>query len=188
MNDIKYLRFWKLAVIVLVLCNIGLLATIWFRPHPPQDMRHGEQTRNYVISTLKFSDEQGKQYDALIVLHKEAMKNQKRACASCRTLFFSGIANPRQNPAVADSLASAVADCQKKIELVTYNHFSDVRKICTDAQKAEFDKIILDVVRKMIGNPGAPPPHGPGEPGGPGSPDDRRNGPPPPPPGPPENE
>ena len=184
MNDNKYLRFWKWAVILLVLCNIGLIATIWFKPHDQGGPRHGEETRNYVIKTLKFSDEQVKQYDALIALHQEAMKQVRREAMDSRTQLFTNLTNNNQNPAVADSLAVAVANSQKKIELVTYNHFAEVRKICSDAQKAEFDKIIVDVTRRMNGR-GGPPQEGPGRPG------EGRDGPPPPPrdrPGPPENE
>lgn len=171
-----------------MLCNIGLVITIWVKPGHMDGPGRGEQPRNMVISKLKFSDEQVKQYDALIALHQDAMHRLHREAMDSRTQLFATLSNPSQNSATSDSLAAIIAGCQKKIELVTYNHFAEVRKICTDAQKAEFDKIIADVIKQMNGNQrGGPPPGDHGE-----GPDHRRNGPPPPPPhdrpGPPENE
>jgi len=72
----------------------------------------------------------------------------------------------------ADSVAQLIADNQKAIEMVTYDHFRQVRTICTDAQKTSFDKIIVDVIRSMNGGMRGGPPHGRDE-DGPRPPGDR---------------
>jgi periplasmic protein CpxP/Spy len=178
-------------VVLLVLCNIGLVATIWLKPGAKQGHRG---PRDFVISSLKFSDDQVKQYDALIEEHQRSMRRLRREAMEYRQQLFNNIKNEGHGGVNADSLAGLIADHQRQIENVTYGHFVQVRALCTDAQKEEFDKIIGDVIRKMNGGGhGGPPPPGEdgnrphrGEPGaGPG--DDRpregpRQGPPPPPP------
>jgi hypothetical protein len=96
-----------------------------------------------------------------------------------RRQLFANLGNEK-NGINTDSLAQLIANNQKQIELVTYSHFAQVRAICTDTQKAEFDKIIGDVIKKMNGpgNGGPPPPReGQGPPPPPGD----GQGPPPPP-------
>ena len=186
MNE-KVPGIWKWTVILLLLCNIGLILTIWLKP--AAQMGPGrESPRDFVIRNLKFSDDQVKRYDLLIKDHRQAMDRLGHEAMEYRQQLFANLKN--ENAAVnPDSLAQLAAKNQKEIELVTYGHFKEVRKICTDAQKPEFDRIIGDVIRKMNGpGHGGPPPHdhqGPppdGDHGGPPPPEDR-DGPPPPPDG-----
>jgi hypothetical protein len=112
------------------------------------------------------------------------MDRLRKESTGYRRQLFDNIKNKNTNN--ADSLTQLIANNQKQIELVTYKHFSQVRDICTDAQKTEFDKIIGDVTRMMNGpHPGPPPgdrqgPPPPGREGPDGLPNNR--------PGPPENE
>ncbi len=183
----KGLKFWKWAVVLLVICNIGLLLTVWLKPQMPFGKPAGEGPRNFVISSLKFSDEQVKKYDVLINGHKQAMDSLRDESMRYRQQLFQNLKNEATGAAIADSLAKCIADNQQRIEMVTYNHFAQVRALCTSEQKAGFDKIIREVTRRMNGNQrGAPPPRRDDQPGGP-----QDNGNPPPPrdrPGPPENE
>ena len=171
----------------MVICNIGLLLAVWLKPKMPFGKPPGEGPRNFVISSLKLSDEQVKKYDVLINGHKQAMDSLRDESMRYRQQLFQNLRNEATGSAIADSLAGRIADDQRQIEIVTYNHFAQVRAICTGEQKAAFDKIIGEVTRKMNGNPrGGPPPRHDDRPGGP-----QDNGNPPPPrdrPGPPENE
>ncbi len=182
-------KFWKWTVALLVVCNIGLLLTVWIMPRMRPGPPGGEGPRNFVISSLKFTDDQVKKYDALIDVHKQTMDSLRDESMRYRQRLFENLRNVATGAAEADSLAQCIAYDQKQIEMVTYNHFAQVRAICTDAQKTEFDKIIREVIKKMNGKGrGGPPSRGP-ENGPPGGRDDRNH--PPPPrdrPGPPENE
>ena len=55
-------------------------------------------------------------------------------------------------------MASAIADNQKQIELVTFHHFEDVRKLCNTEQKKHFDDIIENVLHRLKDRPNQPPP------------------------------
>ena len=140
--------------------------------------------RDFVIRSLKFTDEQVKEYDVLINEHRETMDRLRKEGRELRQQLFSGLKSDHPGLMNKDSVAGLIANTQRQIEVVTYDHFAKVRKICTDAQKAEFDKIIGDVIKKMNGGPSQPPPRGgEGDRQGPppGDGDGERRGPPPPP-------
>lgn len=175
------LRLWKWTVILLVLCNISLMVTIWVKPNMHAG-RKTESPRDFVIRNLKFSDDQVKKYDALISVHRSTMDRLRKESMDYRQQLFASLKNNGQNEISPDSLSQLIANNQKQIELVTYHHFAQVRGLCTNDQKETFDKIIGDVIKKMHGNQGnhqGPPPPPDDGPGGP-PPNDR--------PGPPENE
>jgi len=164
MNENKTLRFWKLAVILLILCNVTLISVIWLHPHLPFG-QHPEQPRDFAIRQLNFSADQVKKYDVLIQDHQKSMQQLRREAAECRKRLFDNLTDNEKNTVTPDSLAQLIANNQKQIELVTYNHFAAVRNICTSGQKAQFDKIIGDVTKMMNGGRGnrqnPPPPDSP---------------------------
>lgn len=182
MNDNRG-AIWKWATGLLVLCNVALLATIWLKPSAPQEggPRH-ETPRDYVIRNLRFTDEQIKNYDALITLHRRAMDSLGKDAMDSRRQLFRNLKIENGGILSPDSLAVTIAGIQKEIELVTYRHFAQVRTICRGEQLAQFDMIIGEVIKKMNGH-GGPPPRG-GRPGGlhdgPPPPPDDHEGPPPP--------
>jgi protein CpxP len=192
MNENKGIKLLRWAVLLLVLCNIALLLAIWIKPHSetgPGPMR-GETPRDFVVRSLKFNAGQTTQYDAMVKDHQQAMRQLRHEAMDYRQLLFANLANESKSGNTPDSLARLIANNQQQIELVTYRHFAQVRAICTDEQKQEFDKIIGDVIKKMNGgmrppdDRRGPPPEGHGPPpGGQGPPPDGQGppgGPPPP--------
>jgi periplasmic protein CpxP/Spy len=173
MKDNKGMRILQWTVGLLVLCNFALILTIWLKPHHDGPPPHGGGPRDYVISTLKFTDDQVKKYDELINEHQQSMQQLRKSASEYRQALFTGVKNGNG----PDSLAQLIGNNQKEIEIVTYKHFVQVRALCTDAQKTEFDNIIGDVTRSMNGGPGGGhPPHGDRQGPPPGE-----DGPPPPP-------
>ncbi|MCD6011816.1 MAG: hypothetical protein K0Q79_1678 [Flavipsychrobacter sp.] len=167
------MRILQWIIALLVLCNMGLILTIWLKPTHDDPPPH-ETPRDYVIRTLKFSAGQVAKYDVLIKDHQHAMHELRDKASKYRTTLFANLKNEQQSSPVTDSLTTLITNVQKQIEMVTYNHFAQVRTICTDAQKTEFDTIIGDVIKKMNGRPphpphdgqGPPPHHGPPPPEG----------------------
>jgi hypothetical protein len=169
MNDNRALAIWKWSAILLVLCNIGLIITLWFKPQHDNRPQPGGP-RNFVIRELKFTDDQVKKYDELIKVHRSYMDPLNRDAMEYRRLLFNNLQR-EPNGLNADSLIQLIANNQKQIETVTYAHFKQVRAMCTDAQKTEFDRIITDVMKQMNGGHA---PHHPGD--RPGPPPERREG------------
>jgi protein CpxP len=165
MNSNRALRIWQITAILLVLCNVGLILVLWFKPAAKHDgPRHGGP-RDFVIGKLKLNDDQIRQYDELIGEHQAAMRTLRDEAMQYRQQLFSHLRDGG-SAVNKDSLGQLVANTQKQIEIVTYDHFAEVRKICNNDQKKEFDHIIADVIKKMNGGMRPPPPddrHGPPE-------------------------
>lgn len=158
MNETKKIRILQWSIVLLLLCNMGLIVTIWLRPVVSHD-RH-ETPRDFVIRNLKFTDDQVDLYDVLIEAHQRAMRELRQEARGYRQQLFKGLEGGLPQQVNKDSLAVLIGKVQERIETVTYDHFAEVRKICTDAQKPEFDRIIGDVIKKMNGGPpGGPPGH-----------------------------
>lgn len=184
MEQNKSTLIWQWAVLLLVLCNIGLIVTIWLKP-ATQWQPAMETPRDFVIRNLKFDAQQVQKYDVLVTAHHEAMKRLGTDAASYRNALFTNLKYAGNGGLNTDSFAQLIANNQKQVELVTYNHFAAVRALCTEPQKATFDNIITDVIKKMNGGPHkGPPPGRDGPPPGEGRPP-REDGPPPPGNGPP---
>lgn len=156
MKENRAIRIWQWSVVLLVVCNIALMAFIWVRPGGAAHRGPGGRAaRDYVVSELKFTDEQVKQYDVLIQDHQRAMRAMNEQAMNHRQQLFGHL----KDGAGADSLTRAIGNIQQQIEQVTFKHFEEVRKICTPAQQGDFDRIIGEVIRKLNG-PGRNPPHG----------------------------
>ena len=183
MSEKKALRLWQISTLLLLVCNISLMLSIWCRPGRGADGPRHEAPREFVIRNLAFSDAQIKQYDVLIPAHQQAMRRLRQEAMNYREALFANLNNPNRDTLLADSLTNLIATTQKQIEIITYNHFRQVRAICTDKQKPEFDRIIDDVIKKMNGRGGPPPPDGhrppPDGPEAPPPPPDDREPPPP---------
>jgi periplasmic protein CpxP/Spy len=177
MNGRGSYRIWQWAVVLLIICNMGLILTVWLRPcsagAPPQ----GGQARDRVIRDLRFDDAQVKQYDELIRQHQQAMRPLRDEAARLHRLLFANLGSAHEDQKYADSLSQLIGANQQQTEMVTFRHFAAVRAMCTDGQKPMFDNIIADVMRQMGGRPGPRPE------GEPGPPPPDGNGPPPPPQG-----
>jgi hypothetical protein len=109
------------------------------------------------------------------------MRQLRNEGTTLREQLFSNLKGQPGN--LSDSLAQAIGNNQKAIELATFNHFLKVRGLCTEQQKEIFDKIIVGITRNMVGNPGERPPPRRNQPGRPNdgpSPPSDKPGPPPP--------
>src|SRR4051812_13749295 len=118
MNGNRGYKILLWTVALLVLCNIGLVLTIWLKSGQ-QHGAGGHGPRNFVISNLKFSNEQTRQYDALIDAHQQAMRRLRREAMEYRQQLFGSLKAEGQGGVNADSLAGLIARNQKEIEMVT---------------------------------------------------------------------
>ncbi len=165
MSDNGNLKVWQVLVGVLALCNMALLATLFFRPcgHPPApDGRHpGGDPRDFIVETLHFSESQTKSFDSLVQLHRDSTRYFREEGRTLRKAMFDGLID---GAPASDEMAGKIADNQKKIELMTYRHFLAVRGLCNVDQQKGFANCIDDVLHMMTAGEqnGPPPPPGMG--------------------------
>lgn len=160
MQNNNQLKFWKLAVVLLVVLNICLLISIWTKQEKPDEMHrppNGEKAADFLLEQLKFSQQQLTEFEKLKQAHRHSIDSLREISKEVHRLFFDHLKIEKQDTVKVNELAHAIANNQTQIELVTFNHFKQVRNLCDDKQKATFDEIIQEVLRRMA-RPGPPPP------------------------------
>ena len=139
------------------------MINMWRQPygkplHAPMHMEGGPKDK--IIADLKFTPDQVDLFKDLIEKHQAAMRELKDKGREIRNQYFDLLKQEQPNQELTDELSAAIANNQKEIEQVTFNHFKDVRKICSAEQKVKFDGMIGDVLNGMA-RAGGPPPNGP---------------------------
>lgn len=175
--------FW--IILLLVIANVASISIFWFGriKDPERPMMPGGGPRDYVVKELGFNTEQQKKYTEMVKSHHENAQKFQDSIRQAKDALFSLLKDPAVTEKTKQNAAAAISRQSENLDLLTFQHFQDVRNICTEDQKKKFDSIIHQVLA-MMGRPKPPgnemmrngPPSHPGD--GDGPPDRR----PPPPP------
>lgn len=150
----RTLKNWKIFAFILIALNITLIVILIMGR--PGNRPGGGEPGKFIVEKLKLTREQETEFSKLRISHHDSIMKLQEEGRKLRKSFLEGlkVTVPDMNK---DSIVNKIAENQRKIELVTYHHFEEVKKICTPEQKLIFNDIMMDVIRK-IENP--PPPEG----------------------------
>lgn len=152
-------------VIVLLLINAGTLAYLFVAKQSEQNQippahKTGEPSA-FIIKTLKFTPEQEKQFTVLKDAHRSQMDKLHDSIRIVRNQYFDKLKTDVVDTASVNQLNQTIAGIQGKMHQLTFEHFTEVRKICSAEQKELFDEFIDEILRAMAPPPpGKKPPHG----------------------------
>jgi periplasmic protein CpxP/Spy len=152
-NGLKYL------VMIALLINAATLIFFWLHRPPPQGDRpppRGKMQQDKLIESLNFDENQQKTFEILRGQHRQAMDSFSREIAENRKILYEKM--PLNDAKTADSLMVRIGYAQQKIEAVTFQHFTEVRKICRPEQQQKLDKMLLEVASIVSKPKGEKPP------------------------------
>jgi len=151
----KSSKFWKIFAVILIALNITLIVFLLMRPfgnrHP--GAKEEGAPGKYLTEKLKFNAQQEAEFTKLRTAHHDSIEALKDEGKKLRKSFFDGLKTDA-TLSFKDSLSEKIAKNQKRIELVTYNHFEAVKKLCTPEQKIIFN----DIIQELVENLGRPAP------------------------------
>ncbi|PQJ12283.1 hypothetical protein CJD36_000555 [Flavipsychrobacter stenotrophus] len=161
MEDNKASGLWKWLVGLLVVCNMALIAIIWFKPQPgysggsEREEHHGRGGKRMMAfdGDLNLSKEQQAKFDAIVAEQHAHVDSLKRLARDVRTQFFNNISVAAPDAAEMTRLSNDLGNYHRLIELQTYNSFREIRSILTDVQKQKFDTITRDVLTRLPEQP-----------------------------------
>jgi len=161
----RSLKYWRGFSFLMVVLNVAVLLFLLLKPSvqqlPPRPGEGGGPAK-FIIEKLQFTQAQEMAFDELKRAHRDSVDALQQEGHRLREAFFAGLKSDTAYAAKA-VLARQIADNQMKIELVTYDHFAAVRRLCTPKQKIIFDEIIGEVLERMAPpGPHGPPPNEPG--------------------------
>ena len=143
------LSFWKIFAIILLISNTVILAFVFFEK-PARGENKGPA--NFIIKELKFEEAQIESFNKLKFAHQESLQALQITGRELREDYFKLLRNDTTDNLLADQLLIQIANNQKAIEQITYEHFQSVKNICDSVQKEKFDGIILEVTHRMKDN------------------------------------
>ena len=150
MNRTKLLT---IAVIGLLLLNFGILGVMFFgKPsHPPMHPEHGGQKgegpKQIIIERLHFDVMQQKDYELLVVEHRNKTDELHEASKKLHDGLFSLLKGDTINQRQSDSLVMEIANNQKAIEDLNFNHFSAIKKLCEGKQVGYYNELVDELGR-----------------------------------------
>jgi protein CpxP len=163
MEQLLKKNFWGIVVILLVIANVATLAGIWYlKANRDRGITQQLNTANFIIKQVGFDTRQQLVYHQLVEEHRAHVGAIQSELKNAKDALFNSISDPGFSPGELDSLSSVIGNCEKRLDMLTYQHFKQVRALCKDQQKNKFDNIIKQVMR-MMGpqgrRPPGPPPH-----------------------------
>ena len=155
------------AVVILLIANTATLAIFWLN-RPP---KRGGPPSEFLIKELGFDAKQKDQYLAMVQKHRTGADEIKKKIGAARDRFFHLLNQPNVNDSTKLSASKNVTDLIGQLDMMTFDHFKEVMKICTPEQEKKFEHII-GMMDGPLQHPGGPP-------GGPGATGGKPPGPPP---------
>ena len=148
-------------VILLLAANITTIVVFWMgmkKIHPAP-----QQASAYIIKELSLNDKQQEQYNVMIQQHRKQSRLIQEQIRNCKDSFFNLLSHENTNDSIKNNLSAKIASLNSELDIITYDHFKEVRKICTPEQQQKFDGILKEVLRMMAGpGPGGRGPRPPG--------------------------
>jgi Spy/CpxP family protein refolding chaperone len=152
-------KLLTIVIVALLLLNLGTLGVLLFQKPgghgkmPPP----GEGPKMIIIERLKFDDEQQKQYEVLIDDHRKRTRELHDASHKLHKELYSLLSSETADRAKADSIILMIADNQKDLDNLNFDHFQQIRMICKPEQIRSFNELAEDL-SELFG-PKGPPAH-----------------------------
>ena len=121
-----------------------------------RDVMTQDGPKNIIIERLHFDKEQIEQYEKLIDEHQSSIKTTRDSIRMTKNDLYQTLNN--ESFAGKDSLLVRLSVLQKQIELIHYNHFAQLKKLCKPGQLNAFNDLTKDLARFFAPPKKGPPP------------------------------
>ena len=135
----KNAGIYKIAIILLVVLNLGTLIFIWFSRPGREKPGKRPDAAAFLIRELGLNE---KQQNDFLLLRQEHMEKLEHLSARDRVLhkrFFDLLLLEPPDTIKARILADSIAAIRKEMEIMTYDHFYNVTKILNPGQQKKFE-------------------------------------------------
>ena len=133
-------RSLKIALIVLIMLNISTFVFfIFIAPHP-----HFGGPKDIIIEKLQLDDAQIKAYEDLITQHQTKIRETEERIAAARNELYT-LLNKEEQQSESAVIIAKISSIQSEIELIHFQHFSDLKAICHADQLEYFSNLTKDM-------------------------------------------
>jgi len=145
----KQLNFFKITTILLLLLNLGLIGLALLRPPggvlPPPPPHHR------VERLLDFDEAQKSAYKGMRNEHQRAMRQLNDKTDHLLSEYFIQLTDGNQHTN-QDSIMAEIQQANEKRITITYEHFADIKSLCSAEQAAEFPEVLHLLTNRILKN------------------------------------
>lgn len=146
----KKTYFLYIVIGVMMLLNVATIIFVWkcypqpkSRPNPARPLNPGD----FIINELGFDENQRKKFDILRDEHRNRMNENRDSVRKCRDQLY--VLLPDGETKQVEKLTQEIGKLEREKELITFQHFQEIRALCNNKQKEKFDGIIRQVLQLM---------------------------------------
>ncbi len=140
MSKVRFLTYLSIGLFI---SNLILLGFMLFAPPPPPRSSNGPQQK--IIQQLKLNDKQIQAYEKLIEDHQVQHKKKNKEIMALKKAIFETL--PSNDLVTKDSLVYQLGQAQMEMENVHYNHFEDLKALCTAEQIPAYNDLMEEVTK-----------------------------------------
>ena len=152
-------RFLKIVIVLLILVNLGMMAFIWFNSPVSKPSDQPPFAPGFLVKELELSGSQQKNYLGLRGNHRKILGQLQERDKILHTRFFDQLFSEVPDSKSVQALVDSITENRRKMEVLTFDHFMQVRQMLTPDQQKKFEEIFEEVLR-MVLPPPPPPPSG----------------------------
>lgn len=138
------------AVIALLLLNFGILGFLLLRRSGPPEAGGRRKLDRQIVETLQLTSTQQQQFDQLKSAHHALMVANNQAYRVALGHYFDLLKNDTVVPAQRDSLQAILTKLQNERVDVTFQHFTDLKNLCTAEQRPSFNELLPNLLQVML--------------------------------------
>ena len=154
MGKIKLL---SIAVFALLFLNCGILGYLLLskkQENNPPENRH-QRPKTLIIEKLKFDASQIENYELLIDEHRAKIRLTEDKIRKSKNELYQLLKENNVNENDKNAIIDSLANYQKQIELIHFDHFQQIKKLCKKEQLGNFNSLTNELSR-MFSKKGRP--------------------------------
>jgi hypothetical protein len=141
---------------ILLLTNIILLVFFVGKKDEGKPQRgprdHSSMVRDFLKDSVAFDDQQLARYDTLRQRNRENMKPLFDDLGNAKLNYYRYVSQSNADSA-SQAAATQIGEKQKALDMAFFNHFRQVRDLCTAAQLPRYDSLVQHIIQRMVAPP-----------------------------------
>jgi len=135
--------------------RFGTVSFILLTPMRPGPPAGGDPVQSFIERELNLSQEQKIRFAESRERFFSKGRGGPAAEAATKRALFDLLKNPSVTDEEVRQRASAIGNMETERSLAIYEHFRDLRAICTPEQQQKFDAFIAEVLMRISSPPGS---------------------------------
>jgi hypothetical protein len=143
-------KILTIAVIVLLLSNIGLVAFMLMGKSRKDDKRHGGRRESFemMVKVLEMTEQQQADYKRMKEEHMKKVRPFYDSIKAAKSAFFALTKDSTVTDSLINLYGLRITERQWLLDKITFTHFRNVRKLFTPGQQLKFDSFMQRMMQR----------------------------------------